>query len=209
VQRLCDRAILLEKGRVKADGEPVMVCQDYEFTVMREVNKKLKVDNLAKKEGKKIIGKGPLKISKVKILDDTGKEKYSFFQGANLKIRVYYETNQAIDNPGLYCLFTRYDGVFATSFFSGEQETFHHKLELGVLKDKGYVELIWPEINLGDGDFYLTVGFFPKKETKAESVMYVDPYCLHDKVYKIEIKRRNRPLQTVFDQKVKIKKVEE
>ncbi|MBF8280228.1 MAG: NYN protein, partial [Candidatus Magasanikbacteria bacterium] len=43
---------------------------------------------------------------------------------------------------------------FATSFFSGEQETFHHKLELGVLKDKGYVELIWPEINLGDGDFY-------------------------------------------------------
>src|SRR3972149_6817911 len=81
LQRLCSRAILLEKGKLKADGNPVSVCQEYEFQVMREVNKKLKIDNKAQKEGKKILGDGPLKITRVKITDAQNREKYSFLQG--------------------------------------------------------------------------------------------------------------------------------
>ena len=203
VQRLCDRAILLEKGKMKADGEPVQVCQDYEFSVAQEVNKKLKIDNTAKKEGKKILGDGPLKIAKVKITDAQNREKYSFLQGEDIKIKVFYNTPSPINNPGLYCLFVRNDGVYATSFFSGEKESFHNIINLGKLEGSGFLELTWPNIGLGDGIFYLTIGFFPKKEG-SNSVMYLDPYCMHDKFYKIKIKRLNRPLQTVFDQDVKV-----
>jgi len=205
VQRLCNRAILLEKGRIKADGDPVLVCQDYEFAVMKEVSQKLKIDNSAQKEGKKILGAGPLKITKVKITDSKNRGKYSFLQGETIKIKVFYHTPTAINNPGLYCLFVRNDGVYATSFFSGEKESFHDIINLGKLEETGFLELAWPNICLGDGIYYLTIGFFPKKEG-ASSVMYLDPYCLHDKFYKIEIKRPNRPLQTVFDQKVAVKR---
>lgn len=205
VQRLCNRAILLEKGKIKADGEPVLVCQDYELAVMQEVSKKLKIDNNAQKEGKKILGNGPLKITKVKIVDFKNREKYSFLQGEDLNIQVFYHTPSPINNPGLYCLFVRNDGVYATSFFSGEKESFHDVIDLGKLDGSGFIELTWPQINLGDGIYYLTIGFFPKKKG-SNSVMYLDPYCMHDKFYKIDVKRPNRPLQTIFDQKVTVEK---
>lgn len=204
VQRLCNRAILLEKGKMKTDGEPVLVCQEYEFAVMKDINKKLKVDNQNKTSDKKILGDGPLKITGVKIFGKQNKERYSFTQGEDIKIQVHYNTSKPINNPSFYCLFTKNDGVYATSFFSGEDEAFHKQINLGKFKDKGHIEITWPKIALGDGTFYLTIGFFPKKETK-DSVMYLDPYCLHDKMYKIEIKRQNRPLQTIYDQSVLIK----
>ncbi len=205
IQRLCTRVVLIEKGKIKADGEPIDICQDYELAVMQEVSRKLKIENLSKSRRKKIIGEGPLKITKVQMLDSKNKEKYSCFQGDDLKLKIFYETSVPIKNPGLYLLFVRNDGVYAFSFFSAEKETFHEQINLGTLKGRGTLELHLPKIQLGDGIYYLTVGFFPHK-SKQKSTLHNEPYCLHDKAYKVEFKRPNRPLQTVFDQKIQIVK---
>lgn len=200
VQRLCNRAILLEKGKLKLDGDPVTVCQEYEYSVTKEVSKRIKLDN-KKISGKKIYGTGPLKITQVKLLDKSLKEKYSFAQGEDLIIRFNYETPELIKNPGIYCLFTRNDGIYATSFFSGEAETFHPEIKTGNLEKKGYFDIIWPKLSLGDGDFYLTLGLFPQK-TKKTSAIHIEPYQMHDKCYKFTVKRKGRPLQTLLDQEV-------
>jgi len=202
LQRLCSRAILLEKGKIKVDGDPVKVCQEYEFSVMQDVSKKLKIEN--KTSGKKIWGSGPLKIKQVRVLDKKGKEKYSFVQGEDLTIRIFYETPKPINNPGIYCLFTRNDGVYAASFFSGETETYHPKINLGKIEKSGWFDIFWPKLHLGDGVFYITVGIFPEKN-KSNSVLHVEPYHMHDKCYKLTVKRPDRPLQTLFDQEVKLK----
>ncbi len=205
VQRLCNRAILLDEGKIKVNGNSVSVCQNYELTIMQETNKKLKTDNTAKNNDKRILGDGPLKIKKVKILDPKNNEKYSFKQGDNFKIKIFYHTSKPVVNPSVNVIFTRNDGVYATSYFSGEKETFHKKIKLGTFKDNGSLEITWPKFGLGDGVYYITIGFFPQKD-KLASIMHLDPYCLHDKLYKIEIKRPNRPLQTIFDQEIKIQK---
>ncbi len=204
VQRLCNRAIWIEKGKIKADGDPVEICQEYELGVMQEVNKRLKIENKTigkTKETKKIIGSGPLKITDVKLLDKDGVEKYSYWQGESLTVKISYQTPRPIQSPGVYCLITKGDGVYATSFFSGEEETFHKAIDLGKLNGKGFVEITWPALLLGDGDFYLTIGFFPKK-TKEGSAFHNEPYSLHDRAYKMQVIRKKRPLITVFDQEV-------
>jgi len=203
IQRLCNRVILLERGKIKSDGDPIEVCQEYELAVMQEISQKLKIENKKGHKDKKIIGVGPLQITRIQILDQKNKEKYSYFQGDNLKIKILYETPVPIENPGLYLLFVRHDGIFATSFFSAEKETFHEQINLGTLKGKGVLEVSWPKIQLGDGVYYLTVGFFPLKSWQ-KSAFHSEPYCLHDKSYKIDLKRPNRPLQTIFDQEIKI-----
>lgn len=200
LQRLCNRIILLEKGKIKLDGDAVSVIQEYDYDVLREVNKKLKIDN-RKTDGKKIWGCGPLSITKVQIMDSQNKEIYSFKQGEMFKIKVSYDTPKDIKNSAIHLLITRSDGVPITSYFSAEEELYHKEVNFHPLRKNGFFEIKIPTLQLGDGDYFITVGIFPKKSGN-NSVIYLDPYSIHDKCYKFSVTRKGRPLQTVFDQKI-------
>lgn len=199
VQKLCQRAIYLEKGKIIQDGPAFEVCQAYDQQIMREVNLKLRKENRETSD-QRIWKRGPIDLIKVQVLDKKDKESYSLYQNEKMTIRMHYKTEKPLKNLAAWALFTRSDGVYATSFFSSEP---YH--ELGEFKNKGYVDIIWDPIMLGEGNFLISCGIYPYRKNALISTVQTDSLIFHDKCYKLEIKRKGWPMQTVYDQPVEIK----
>lgn len=202
VQRLCQRAIYLEQGEVIMDGPALNVCQAYERQIMFEINEKLRKENKVEKENNNhqdILQKGPIKISKVQVFDNKNNENYSIYQNEKMTVRIHYLTEKSINDVCTWVLFTRSDGVNATSYLSSETNN-----AINILGSKGFVDIIWDPILLGEGDFLISCGFYPKKKGKFPSTISSNSYVIHNQRYKFSIKRKRWPLQTVFDQPVKI-----
>ena len=202
VQRLCQRAIYLEKGRIVMDGPAFDVCQAYEHQIMQEISQKLKKENKPESPrefGQRIWRNGPIDITKVRILDYQEKENYSVYQNEKITFQIYYKTQKPLKNLCVWILFTRSDGVYATSFLSSEPY-----FELGEFKKEGFVNITWDPILLGEGDFLLSCAFYPRKKNKIPSTIKSNAYVLHDKCYKLQIKTKGWPLQTVYHQPAKV-----
>ncbi|MEK7142936.1 MAG: ABC transporter ATP-binding protein [Patescibacteria group bacterium] len=202
VQKLCQRAIYLEKGKVIMDGPVFDVCQAYERDMMFEISQRLKKTNRREKKeelGQRIWKNGPIDILEVKVIDKTGKENYSIYQNDKMTIQIIYKTERPLKDVGAWVLFTRSDGVYATSYLSSE-----FNQNLGEFKKTGKVLITWDPIYLSEGDFLITCGFYPKRKSRIPSTIRTNAYIIHDKCYKLHITRRGWPLQTVYDQPVKI-----
>jgi hypothetical protein len=59
------------------------------------------------------------------------------------------------------------------------------------------------DLMLGDGHYMLTVALFPNKRG-AETAFYADPICMWDRVLELSVKRKTRPLSTIFDQPMRV-----
>lgn len=202
VQKLCQRAIYLEKGKMIMDGPAFDVCQAYDRDMMYEISQRLKKTNRKEKKeelGQRIWKNGPVDITGVQVIDKTDKENYSIYQNDRMTIRITYKTEKPLKDVGAWVLFTRSDGVYATSYLSSE-----FNQNLGEFKNNGAVEITWDPIYLSEGDFLITCGFYPKSKSKIPSMIRTNAYIIHDKCYKLHITRRGWPLQTVYDQPVKI-----
>ena len=122
------------------------------------------------------------------------------FQHSPVEIRVEIQCHKTLINPAVWIRFTRSDGVVATSWFS--HEPVRH--EIGDLSPgRHYVVVAIDDLMLGDGTYSLTVGLFPYK-LGADTAFYADPICMWDRVLELSVKRRTRPLGTVFDQPMRI-----
>lgn len=143
-----------------------------------------------------IIGDDTINIYDIQVFDEKNIERYSFYQYEAVKIRLFIDSKIKYADPAVWILFTRYDGVLATSWFSHEPKHFN----LGIIPiGKSVIQINIESLLLGDGQFYLTTGLFPNK-IGAASATYTDPFSMHDKTLKIEVRRRGRPLMTIFDQ---------
>jgi len=215
VRMLCPRAIYLENGQVIADGKSNNVCQLYENKIMKDISQKLKIENIQVQDQKKKISSSvlssvspsqkikknnsPVDLLKVQIMDAKNKEKYSFYQNDLLTVRLTYEALKPLKNVAVWIAFMRVDGVIATSYFS----CVPYK-DLGVLKNKGYLDVTWEQIYLGEGDFLMGCGLAPYRPNHSLSTLQMDSYVAHDKYYKLNIKKRHWPLMTVYEQPVKV-----
>lgn len=199
VQKLCQRAIYLDKGKVIKDGPAFEVCQIYEHSIMQDISHKLKQENQKQDLGKRIWKRGPVDIIKVQVLDKNGNESYSIYQNDKMTIRIYYKAEKILNKLGTWVLFTRSDGVYVTSIMSTEPY-----VELGEFNKEGYIDLTWNPILLAEGNFLLSCGIYPHKKKQLPSTIAADSYIFHDKCYKLEIKNKGWPMQTVYDQPVEI-----
>lgn len=202
VQKLCQRAIYLEKGKIIKDGPAFEVCQIYEHSVMQDVSQKLKIENQKNEQAieKRIWKRGPIDFTKVEVLDKNEAESYSIYQNDKMSVRLYYKAEKELNNLGAWVLFTRSDGVYVTGAMSTELN-----INLGEFKQEGFIDLTWDPIYLGEGNYYISCGIYPYKKNMLPSTIVADSYILHDKCYKLEIKKRGWPMQTVYDQPVEIK----
>ncbi len=65
-------------------------------------------------------------------------------------------------------------------------------------------DLILDQLLLGDGEFDVTVGIFPRRDHVAETAFYVDPMCLWERAVRFGVRRPGRPLTTLFDQPIRM-----
>ncbi|MCL1492548.1 MAG: ABC transporter ATP-binding protein [Pseudanabaena sp. Salubria-1] len=199
VKRLCTKALYLDDGQMKAYGDAQDICSFYESLLLKASSERNQLHS-NQNQGVKVKSTA-VEIQEFQILSVENLPQYSFFQHSYLNLLITFTCYQEIDNPAVWIRFTRSDGVVATSWISHEPE-FHDigTLSIGI----NNISVSTEDIMLGDGLYYLTVALFPQKRN-AETAFYNDPLCMWDRVTWLEIKRRTRPLSTIFDQPMQIK----
>lgn len=194
LSRLCKRILWIEQGKLVQIGEAQTVCRAYDFYV-RQRGKAGKANTQS--QGSLRWGSGEIHIQSTTLLDGTGQAQTNFVTGESMVVRLKYESTSAFENPSVYVLVTRVDGLLVTSAFSGEAA-----VELGTFDKAGSVDIVFDPLLLGDGSYWVSVGIFPKKEGAA-SIYRLDPYDYHECVCELTVKRPDRPLQTVCDHPVR------
>jgi lipopolysaccharide transport system ATP-binding protein len=201
VKRLCDRALYIDHGRLLNIGDAQEICSLYDVLQLElasEIN-----NRQSARQGVKIESPA-VQIVDVKPVSPDGRPCYAFFQHDPCTLAVTLECRSAVINPAVWVRFSRSDGIVPTSWLSHEPEFY----DLGVLgPGRHELRVTADDLLLGDGQYQLTVALFPEKRAE-ETAFYTDPLCMWERVVQIEIRRRTRPLSTLFDQPMRVVRVE-
>jgi lipopolysaccharide transport system ATP-binding protein len=192
--RLCHKILWLENGALRQFDTAPAVCRAYDLYVRGLES--ARQEQAGRPAGGHRWGSGEIHIQSVHLLDWKGNSERAYFCGERMVVRIHYETAGRYENPSVYLLVTRQDGVLVTSCFSGEEP-----IDLGVFQGAGFVDVTFDPLLLGDGDYWLSAGIFPHKQG-PESIYRLDPFDYHERACEFTIKRPIRPLQTVFDHPV-------
>lgn len=197
IQRLCDKAIYIDEGRIINYGEVTEICAEYELVCMGQESVVRKEQ--AGEKGKKIANNN-CRIETIKVYDMTGNEKYSFYQHEKLRIEVEFSNQTDLVEPVFFMKFLRTDGILVTSWLSSEPV----EIPTGLYK-KGFHKVAFKinDLMLGDGQFFISVYIYPHKEG-SDTSFYLNPICLWENVVEIKVRRHGRPLSTFFDQEVQL-----
>jgi ABC-type polysaccharide/polyol phosphate transport system ATPase subunit len=196
VKRLCQRALYLDRGQLLNLADAREICSIYEMMQL-----KIDSDHLANAEKHGIKSScASAQIEEIQPQDAQEAPCYAFFQHDIFSLAITIKCREALINPAVWVRFTRSDGIVATSWLSHEPE-FHN---LGILSPGRHrIKLIADDLLLGDGFYYLTVALFPERKG-GSSAFYMDPLCIWDRVLQFEVRRRTRPLSTLFDQPMRM-----
>ena len=99
VKSLCDRAILLERGRVMKDGRPDEVVDYYNALIARKENEKLSVEQRRSKSGWVVTrsGSGQAKVNSLRLVDaDSGEEVAMAKVGQRLRLELDASAEDAL-----------------------------------------------------------------------------------------------------------------
>ena len=147
IRSLCKRGILLENGRVKADGEVNSICDMYLSDSLV---------NLGATWERPFNPNKDFQITKVELLDDKGEGKNLFSCDEEWHIRLSAHVKQRI--PGIYgyLQFTKADGVAA--WVSDSNDLIMNKLESLPLGES-QIDIVVPKRSLGAGNYSLYLNF--------------------------------------------------
>ena len=198
VNRLCHRGIWLENGKIKEIGNATEIASLYEAALLKRAS-------IYKQGGGSGDGKEGLKfasvaaeITDIKIVDSNRQPTGGFFQHDEMVIQATVRCTETIENPAVGMRFMRSDGILVTTWQNQDGQVDN----IGTLHPgDNLVEIVASDLLFGDGTYQVTLTFFPGKG--KDEVSYDDPLCMWDKVVQFEVKRRNRPLATFFDQPLK------
>ncbi|ORX23126.1 sugar ABC transporter ATP-binding protein [Thermoanaerobacterium sp. PSU-2] len=157
IERLCDKAVWIDKGIVKGEGNPRDVIRSYlDFVADRDNKKALEtVENTTGKDTgeERIIGTGEIIITKVNLIGVDGEEKNTFKTGDEAIIKISYKRNSDVGN----------DVVFGMAVYNNNglncfgTNTHLDSINIKELKGEGEVLFRIKELNLLDGEYFLDV----------------------------------------------------
>jgi lipopolysaccharide transport system ATP-binding protein len=207
VAELCDRAMWLDAGVLKAIGAAPNVAKAYEYDVWRQIEER-NVEENAKPAGEGVaqtgrytLAHGKIRIRRIHLLDAEDREKYVFEVGERLKIRVEWEG--ATDEPAISATF-RIDNarsVPITGFESWEHGQF---LNAGApLNGEGEFEFEIPRLELGRGDYYVSCSIVRDRIKTPESILFYT-----EKGARFSVKRRLlHPFSFVYEPQVLLREI--
>jgi len=96
VQRMCSRAILLDRGKVKVDGDPTEVCNLF----YKNNNEKVySYQNASQGKVVNIRTSEELELHSLDILDEQGQPLNEIEPGGRLRVRVRFKVNKHLKRP--------------------------------------------------------------------------------------------------------------
>jgi len=180
VRQLCDQALWLDQGRVRALGDPVAVTRAY----LDWANEKafLRVGGPGAVRNRRW-GSFEVEVTRVELLDGAGSPTWFFATGDPLTIRIYYRAHRRVERP-----------VFGVGLHQGESvqitgpNTKFAGLEIDFIEGDGVVEYRVRELNLTRGVYLVSVAVSDHSLTHL--------YDYHDRLYRFEV--RPRPGREAF-----------
>ena len=210
VQRLCRRALWLEGGRLAGDGDPALVCRDYEAALRvyeaaeREAvaRRRFQDEALAPEgddgegdplAGGRVWGTGEVRFVRVEVLDRDGGPAGLVYSGEPLTVRIAYEGEAPGPDLALVVQIARADGVVACSLDAREAGL---SLEGGV-QGSGEWEVTLDPLLLGRGRYYVSPHLYRDRSGVPGRE---DVIAYHDRLYAFEVERRGRPYDVAVEQ---------
>ena len=182
VERLCDRAIWLQEGLVRADGEALHVVDDYTAFSNdlyyhgrrerreEEIDPEFIIDN-----SERHWGTGDAIIEAVEIADAAGDIPEYFSTGDQLRVRIHYKTRIRVETPTFGLAIYRRDGVHINGPNS-VQAGFH----LPYIEGAGVMEYAIDSLPLNPGQYEVTTAIYNQDSTVA--------YDHHHRMYEFEVR---------------------
>jgi lipopolysaccharide transport system ATP-binding protein len=133
VQELCTRAIVLERGTVRFEGDPAHAIQEYRRVPWTNTD--------AEYASHRAIW-----IARVDLLDEAGQSSAMFRTMGTMRVRVHYETRRPVRNAAIALGIYRGDGIYCAGI-----NTVADRYKLDVLEGAGYVDVVFPNLALLPG----------------------------------------------------------
>ncbi|MFO7281486.1 MAG: ABC transporter ATP-binding protein [Thermoanaerobacterales bacterium] len=144
VRSLCDRAVWLENGVVREEGEAGEVADAYLGQVQVDIQQAEAADPSSRWS--------QLRITQVELLDSRGRPTTRVATGDAVTFRMHYEAAEPVRNPVFSFAITTPDGMLVTGPNTKEAEVFVDKVE-----GEGTVDLHVPRLLLLLGNYDVTV----------------------------------------------------
>ena len=168
VQRICNRAIWMEGGKILADGNTEEVVQKYLWHSLSAGPEKRTQD------GRPRWGSGEVVVTAVRLLDGENKSQKAFYSGYPLTIEIEYDARECIEEPVFGLAIHRSDGVHVAG-----PNTQHMGQQLPPLTGKGWIRFHIPRLLLLEGTYYLSIAVHNRNDTKM--------YDYHHQIYEFSV----------------------
>ncbi len=149
IQSICNRAILLNSGKVEYQGEPEAVMDYYNALLADKQNQKLEQIESADGRMQTISGTGEAELLSIEILNSTGKSVEFINVGDNVTLVVNLKINENI--PKLVFGYAIKDRLGQVVY--GTNTYLKKKIIEGAMKDDIYQYKISFPLNLGPGSY--------------------------------------------------------
>jgi lipopolysaccharide transport system ATP-binding protein len=167
---LCTRAILIDHGEVRAEGNPAQVVGEF---------------RRGRRPETVVAGDGPIQITDVRLLQSDGEVSPLFQTGRPMTIQVHYDARQPIDRPHIAIDIHTADGTYCSGI-----NTRMDACSLGTLDGAGYVELVTPRLSLLPGCYSISAGILDPQGLR--------PLDLHARAYPFTVVSTRRDFGFVY-----------
>jgi lipopolysaccharide transport system ATP-binding protein len=173
VQTLCNKAIWLEDGEVRASGGPTDVAMAYLNGVAnREESKAAGAQALV--EARPNWGTGKVQIVEVKLCDGTGAPRYIFMTGGVMEVQLHYRVEGRVEEPVFGIAIHHQNGAH----LCGPNTNFGG-LRIPALEGEGQVIYRIPALPLLDGAYVISAAVVDRGNSET--------YDYHDRAYPFRV----------------------
>jgi ABC-type polysaccharide/polyol phosphate transport system ATPase subunit len=183
IERLCDEVVWLDRGRLQATGEAREIVGRYLEHVAREEARALGVEHaeaeaLARTGTAARWGTRELEITRVRLVDRDGHERYLYETGEPCTVRLAFRAQRPVDDPVFGLGVFRKDGLCCYG-----TNTAIDGLALGKLDGEGEVAVAIERVDLVEGEYLLDVAVHARDG---------HPYDYHSRLYAFAVRSRVR-----------------
>jgi ABC-type polysaccharide/polyol phosphate transport system ATPase subunit len=183
IERLCDEALWLDGGRLRARGETREVIGQYLDHVAREEARALGIEHAEAEAAARAgtaarWGTREVELTRVEVRDKAGTERYLFETGESCTLRLAFRAHRPIEDPVFGIGVFRKDGVCCYG-----TNTAVEGLHLGKIDGEGAILLDIERLDLVEGEYLLDVAVHARDG---------HPYDYHSRLYPLAMRSRVR-----------------
>lgn len=157
IQSICKRVILLDKGRVIKEGNPVDVIQFYQESISKHQEEDFRKTISADDYKVKVNRETSVKINNINLYGDRDEYKDVFAFGETMSIGIELEAKEKIEDPVIILDIIRHDGIVCCSLSSRDGG-----FSIKSLDETAIININPGKINLAPGIYAVKVSVWDK-----------------------------------------------